>query len=129
MIESRFKLQHVSHLTPAQAGVLIDFMERQKGGAERSIEMPGGKQVLMVTREQLWKIDQLGKELNWDSNPKRMRGFCKKYAGTDDPKFMTKEQAWRLIEGLKKVLKKDKKPAVKATESKMANNERKLVKE
>ncbi len=106
LVEKRFSKQHISDLTLIQAGALIDYLEERKGRG-RNIQLPSGRKVPLVTDKQLYKINQLARQLGWD-NPKRLPGFCKKYAGVDKPEWLTKEQAWRVIEGLKSLVKQTK---------------------
>lgn len=101
LVQSQFNHGHISKLTQSQAGRLIDDLDRRKGAQERTIKLPTGRELPLVTRAQLYKIHTLERELGWEENPKRLQGFCKKYAGVDNPDWMTKQQAWRLIEGLK----------------------------
>lgn len=59
-----------------------------------------------ATLSQLEKIAALEKELGWDSNPKRLRAFIKKYARTEQLHWLTELQASNIIEALKKLEKK-----------------------
>ena len=103
MVENQFKKQHISDLTMIQAG---RFIERLGQTQSRCITNAAGRKVALVTKAQRYKIGQLVKDLGWAENPKRLSGFCKKYAGVDNPDWITKEQAWRLIEGLKALLER-----------------------
>jgi len=103
-VEVQYKKKHISDLTMIQAGYLIDRLGQMHG---RSISTATGRKVPLVTKKQQYKISQLVEQLGWSENPKRLRGFCKKYAGVDNPDWMTKEQAWRIIEGLKALLQRD----------------------
>lgn len=105
LVEIKFKKQHISDLTLAQAGSFIDYLEGRKGTADRYTQLPTGRQLALITDKQLWKMNQLAKELGWQDNPKRLQGFCRKYAQVDNPEWLTKEQAWRVIEGLKSLAK------------------------
>lgn len=104
LVEAKFKKQHISDLTLNQAGALIDYLEERKGSG-RHIQLPTGRKVPLVTDKQLYKINQLARQLGWQDNPKRLQGFCRKYAQVDNPEWLTKEQAWRIIEGLKSLAK------------------------
>ena len=97
-------LEHTSDLTVVQAAQVIDYISLNSP-SQRSVATATGRKVAMVTDKQLWKMKDLSKELGWDKNPKRLRGFCTKYAGVDNPDWMTKQQAWRIIEGLKSLVK------------------------
>lgn len=99
--------EHISDLTKRQAGLIIDEIERRANRSGRSTVLPTGSMVVLATKKQLWKIRELEKELGWEDNPKRLRGFCKKYAGVDNPRWLTKAQAWKIIEGLKVLLSRN----------------------
>jgi hypothetical protein len=101
----------LKELNVDEAARLIDELERREKGHgqpdSRYVISPKGRPVALATKGQLWKIDRLVEELEWDDNPKRLEGFCKKYSKVDKPQWLTKSQAWRLIEGLKKILEKN----------------------
>jgi hypothetical protein len=82
----------ISQLTKSEAMYLIDVLVAHLEGR------PG-----MATKRELWKINQLVRELGWHENPKRLRAFLKKYYGVDDARFLTHQAAWRVIESLKKI--------------------------
>jgi hypothetical protein len=86
--------EHIPDLTKEEAIQVIDWLETFKE------DRPD-----MVTKRQLWKIDQLVKELGWN-DPKQLRGFLHKYAKVEHTRWLTKEQASKIIEGLKAILKK-----------------------
>lgn len=94
----------ISGLTKAQAGRVIDYFEQRKG------KQPG---IQMASKQQIWKIEQLADELGWSANPKRLAGFIKKYAGIESLKWLTAAKAWRVIEGLKKIKKRQEDDAVR----------------
>ncbi len=58
------------------------------------------------TNRMVWKIRQLEKELGWDDNPARLISFMNKYYHVERLEWLTPQQAWRLIESLKAMLKK-----------------------
>jgi len=60
-----------------------------------------------VTKKQLWKIGQLEKQLGWQDNPQRLKGFIKKFYSVEQMEWLTSTQAWRLIESLKKLAQKE----------------------
>ncbi|PHS34918.1 MAG: GemA protein [Alkaliphilus sp.] len=62
----------------------------------------------MASREQIWKINELSKELGWNDNPHRLKAFVKKYYQIENINWLDARSAWRLIESLKKMLKKGK---------------------
>lgn len=61
-----------------------------------------------ITKKQLDYIKYLSKQLKWD-NPKRLKGFIKKYTGVEKLSWLTPKQASNVIEGLKKLLNKERK--------------------
>ncbi len=100
--------EHISDLSKKEAGWVIDELER-RANRSRTVVLPTGRKVPLATKKQHWKIKQLVQQLGWEDNPKRLQGFCRKYAGVDNPRWLTKDQAWRLIEGLKSLLQREKK--------------------
>lgn len=74
--------------------VLIQMKEKQR-------TRPG-----MATDEQIWKIHELEKSLGWSDNPRRLKGFVKKYYKTEKLEWLKFDQASKLIESLKKTLKR-----------------------
>lgn len=95
--------EHISALTKYEAIEVIDKLERRKGGNELKKRISN-----KITPEQIWKIKQLEKELGWDENPNRLKGFIKKYAKVDVLKWLTLNQASNVIEGMKKLVDKNK---------------------
>lgn len=108
-VESRTGKPSLRELTRDEAKSVIDELARLAGDAgERTVLVPvgpGGRMMAcpLASRAQHWYIKRLAAELGWDSNPSRLRGFCKKYAGVDRPEWLTREQAGKVIEGLKKL--------------------------
>lgn len=84
--------ESISALSKVQAIKVIDALE---GNLNK-------RPVNRASKEQLWKMKQLAKQLGWD-NPKRLQGFVKKYGGVENPEWLTPAKAWRVIEGLKKL--------------------------
>lgn len=91
----------ISALTTAEAIKVIDAMEKQIKGNHKRTSPPN-----RVSKEQLWKMNKLAKELGWEDNAKRLLGFVKKYAKVERLEWLTSAQAWRIIEGLKKLVTK-----------------------
>jgi len=56
-----------------------------------------------ATKKQIWKIRAYERELGWQDEPKRLQAFLKKYYKVEQPEWLTRAQAWRAIESLKKV--------------------------
>ncbi|MFD3260855.1 regulatory protein GemA [Paenibacillus lentus] len=59
-----------------------------------------------ATKRQVWMIRELERTLGWSDNPARLQSFLKKYYKTEQPEWLTRAQAWRAIESLKKILVK-----------------------
>ncbi|MDI6711483.1 MAG: regulatory protein GemA [Bacillota bacterium] len=95
VVDSLTGKSSIRALNKYQAGIVIDELDRRHRAADR----PG-----MASRAQIYKIRQLEKALGWDTNPDRLRGFIKKYGGVDDLRWLPRAKAWRIIEGLKKIL-------------------------
>ncbi len=102
MVKNRCRKEHISSLTKKEAAAIIDDLS-----GYRSVMLPTGRPLHMATDKQMYKIQQIERSLGWAGNPARLRGFCKKYAGVDNPDWMTKQQAWRIIEGLKALLTRE----------------------
>lgn len=116
--------EHVRDLTSIEATKVIDKLKggmrieskQQKSPTSYSTPSRQG----MVSDGQMRKIWYLMFSLKEydhpDSSPdmqKRLRGFLKKYAGTDDIKFLTYQKANAVIEGLKGILEREKAKAQK----------------
>lgn len=90
-------LESISALTGRQAGRMIDELKTRAG------EKPGvtGGGAGRATDAQQRMIAVLIRDLKWIDQPGRLRGFLRKYAGVDDARFLTAQQASRVIDGLK----------------------------
>mgnify|MGYP000902506466 CR=1 FL=1 len=95
--------EHISALTVYEASQVIDELEYKKTGI-----MKNQYRNNMATDEQIYKIHDLEHELGWDDNPRRLRGFMRKYCKTDNEKWLTFTKASNLIEALKKVVGREK---------------------
>jgi hypothetical protein len=116
--------EHVSDLTSIEATKVID---RLKGGMridskpqKSTPPSPTPPRQGMVSDGQMRKIWYLMFSLKKYDQPdastdmqKRLRGFLKKYAGTDDIKFLTYQKANAVIEGLKGIVEREKTKAAK----------------
>jgi len=90
----------ISKLTNIDAIKLIDELEFAKTGERKKKIYRANR----ATEDQIYKIQALEKELGWNNNPKRLKGFMKRYGRVEDIKWLTFETASNLIEALKKVL-------------------------
>lgn len=96
--------EHISALTIGEANQVIDELEYRKTGIRKQQYRSN-----MATDDQICKIHALERELGWNDNPRRLRGFMRKYCRTDNEKWLTFKKASNLIEALKKVDEKEKK--------------------
>jgi hypothetical protein len=126
MISSITGKEHVSDLTSIEATKVID---RLKGGMRIENKpqrnsppspSPTPTRQGMVSDGQMKKIWYLMFALKEYDQPdasndlqKRLRGFLKKYARTDDIKFLTYQKANAVIEGLKGIIEREKAKAIK----------------
>jgi hypothetical protein len=92
--------EHISALTKYEAINVIDKLEERRTGKKKS--KPNSR----ASREQLWKIKDLEKQLGWADNPKRLQGFMKKYTGIENVSWLTPYKASTLIEAMKKICKR-----------------------
>jgi len=67
-----------------------------------------------ITQSQEAYLHDLIKRLGWQNNPKRLKGFIKKYAKVDEIKWLTVKQASNVIEGLKRQVKASEEAIAKA---------------
>ena len=91
LVEATTSSSSIKALTVQQANDVIDRLV--------------GKQTIKgyATEKQKAYIRNLTKDLGRD-DPKRLRGFLKKYTKVDDIKWLTQRQASNVIEGLKRQL-------------------------
>lgn len=104
-MNNTIKEKSISKLTNIQAITLIDELEYKKTGVRKKKIYRSDR----ATEDQIYKIQALEKELGWNENPKRLKGFMKKYSKVEDINWLTDEAASNLIEALKKVLERVKK--------------------
>lgn len=104
-MKNTIKEKSISKLTNIQAITLIDELEYKKTGIRKKKIYRSNR----ATEAQEGKILALEKELGWNENPKRLKGFIKKYIRVEDINWLTFEAASNLIEALKKVLERVKK--------------------
>ena len=98
--------KHISALTSYEANQVIDELEYKKTGVRKQPYRSN-----MATDDQIYKIHALERELGWSDNPKRLKGFMRKYCKTDNEKWLTFDKASNLIEALKKVSAREERKA------------------
>lgn len=101
--------EHISDLCEGEAQAVIEALDptlRERDEPWTQVRGPSGRMVAvpLITRRQAWKIRQLRDQLGWSD--KRLAGFCRKYAHVDRPEWLTRTQAGKIIEGLKKILER-----------------------
>lgn len=97
--------QHISALTKDEAVKIIDELEFRKTGIRKNKVFKDNR-ANMATKEQLYKITSLEAALGWKDNPKRLKGFMKKYTGVENVNWLTFLKASNLIEAMKKMAEK-----------------------
>lgn len=90
-------LESISALTGREAGRMIDELKMRAGEKPNAPCSGAGR----LTAAQQRMIAVLIRDLRWIDQPGRLRGFLRKYAGVDDVRFLTVQQASRVIDGLK----------------------------
>lgn len=103
-IENLVGVTSIAQLTSLQAAMVIDELEYKKTGVRKESQYRSN----MATEDQVYKIHALERELGWDSNPKRLKAFMKKYCRVENEKWLTFDKASNLIEALKKVEERDR---------------------
>lgn len=99
----------ISSMTKAQASRLIDYLVDRSRGDYRPTA---------ASQAQLYKIRTLLDELGWGNDIKRLRGFIKRTAGVENERWLDAAGAWKVIEGLKKILQRQKKGDVQPEHNK-----------
>ncbi len=89
------KKEHINELTKAEGIEVINSLSPARQ------PMRGNN---MASEKQLNYIKGLAKDMGWNS--KRLNGFVKKVGSVDDIRFLTKVNASKVIEGLKKLFEK-----------------------
>lgn len=89
---------HISTITKAQANRLIDYLTDKERGDYRPAA---------ASRQQLYLIRKLAAELGWGDNPKRLAGFIKRQTNVEHERWLDAGGAWKVIEGLKKMLQRE----------------------
>ncbi len=116
MIYSITKKEHVTDLSKLEAGIIIDRLKgNMKGFKYKKVPDVDG----MVSKGQESKIWALIYELKKYDTPdradiplqKRLTGFLKKYAGIDNLRFLSYQNANKVIEGLKGLIRTEQKKA------------------
>lgn len=96
-------IQHISALTTREAILVIDELDKRKGIKPQTNKNPN-----RISPEQIWKVRDLEKKLGWDENPKRLKGFIRKYAKVDVLDWLNPWQASNVIEGMKNLFEHNK---------------------
>lgn len=115
MVFNMIGKEHISDLNSTEADSIINRLKGNMKGFDRITVQT--RPANMATEGEIKKIWALIFELKKYDNPgepsapmqKRLRGFLKKYAGIDDIRFLTHDKAYKVIEGLKGLIKTEKK--------------------
>lgn len=92
MVYQRYSKESLKQLTAWEAARLIDWLVMLRGG---------GKNPLMITDQQKWRIEDYQKKLGWTD--RQLQLFIRKYGHTYFVQWLTKENASKMIEALKNV--------------------------
>lgn len=88
--------EHIGELTKAEGIDVINALNPHRSQKPRGNNMASNKQKNY--------IKGIAKDMQW--NKERLNGFIKKIGGVDDINFLTKANASKVIEGLKKLFEK-----------------------
>ncbi|GBF34122.1 hypothetical protein DCCM_3234 [Desulfocucumis palustris] len=105
LVYNMTRSEHISKMTKTQAGRIIDYLSDKLNRNYREEA---------ASKQQLYKIHQLAAQLGWSDNPNRLAGFIKKTAGVEREQWLTAAGAYKVIEGLKKILQRQGKNEQKA---------------
>lgn len=96
--------ESISSLSGKEGIDVIDELARimkESGYTEEKKRRPG-----MASEKQLKYIADLVHKLGWENDPKRLRGYLKKFYKVEHFKWLTLEDASKAIEGLKAIHKR-----------------------
>ncbi|SHJ59843.1 regulatory protein GemA [Desulfofundulus thermosubterraneus] len=93
----------LSQLTRRDAMRLIDYLVDRSRKDYRPTA---------ASRQQIYLIEKLAAELGWNDNPRRLAGFVRRTAGVAHMRWLDAAGAYRVIEGLKKMVERRKKNPV-----------------
>lgn len=97
------KVESIKQLSRREAGAVIEELKTRLG---QPLTSPMRQNVLYrATPEQQQKIAALVRELGWNDQPERLRGFVRRMCRVDDVRFLNPDQASRVIEALKAMQK------------------------
>lgn len=91
-------VESLKSLTSREAGRMIDELRQRAGEPSR---VPGSGSASRATGPQQRMILALVREMGWADQPERLRGYLRRMCGADDVRFLTPQQASRVIDGLK----------------------------
>lgn len=91
-------VESLKSLTAREAGRMIDELRRRAGEPVRG---PGTGSPSRATGPQQRMIYALTREMGWADQPERLRGYLRRCSGAEDVRFLTPQQASRVIDGLK----------------------------
>lgn len=88
------------------ARVLQNMKDSVSGGTHTKRTDVGGNSRTVQLRRKIYKLTE---ELGWNDNPQRIQGFVKRMTGVDRLEWLNETQCTKVIEGLKKILERQKK--------------------
>lgn len=90
-------VESIRSMTRREAGRMIDILKDRAG------QKPGGEATSpnRATQAQRGKIYALTREMGWSDQPERLRGYLRRVCGVEDVRFLTPQQAGKVIDGLK----------------------------
>lgn len=97
-----YNIAHVDSIramTRREAGRMIDILRDRAGQKRGDATSPN-----RATKAQREKIDALTREMGWYDQPERLRGYLRRVCGAEDVRFLTPQQASKVIDGLKAML-------------------------
>lgn len=107
LILDAFGETSLKSLSSNQAKELIDKLIQSGGRVKKKRRRPKdlpANVVELVTRDQMRLVRALEKELGWNDNPDRLKGFTRRIIKADAVR--TKEEGIKVIQGLKGMLKR-----------------------
>jgi hypothetical protein len=99
IIEGLTGKDSIKQLTTRERNTVIMDLGHMKDGHKRKGQL--------ASDQQIWKIHELEKQLGWEGEPARLHGYLKKRFGVENIRWITGQQAWKVIEGLKKMAERE----------------------
>lgn len=91
-------VESIKSLTSREAGRMIEELKLRAG---EPAEMTAGGAASKATMQQRRMIDMLVRQMGWADQPERLRGYLRRMCDADDVRFLSPQQASKVINGLK----------------------------